>query len=153
MPNTYTQIHLHIIFAVKNRTALISNEWKTRLHQYITGIFQNNHHKMLLINSMPDHLHILIGMRPNQSVSALIQNVKSESTKWINENQFCREKFAWQEGYGAFSYSKSQLGTVIKYIQNQQFHHQKKTFLQEYKDFLNAFEIEWSPEYIFSEPE
>ena len=153
MPNTYTQIHLHFIFAVKYRAALISGNWKEQLHRYITGIFQNNGHKMLQINTMPDHIHILIGMRPNQSVSSLIQNVKSESTKWINENNFCQNKFAWQEGYGAFSYSKSQLGDVIKYIQNQETHHKKKTFLQEYKDFLEAFEVDWNDEYLFVQPE
>jgi REP element-mobilizing transposase RayT len=116
MPNTYTQLHIQFIFAVKYRAALIKNEWKDRLQQYITGIFQNHDHKMLQINNMPDHIHIFIGMRPTQSISNLMQIVKSESTKWINDNNLTSKKFAWQEGYGAFSYSKSHVPNVIKYI-------------------------------------
>jgi REP element-mobilizing transposase RayT len=153
MPNTYTQIHLQFVFAVKYRQALIDKEWKDRLHQYITGIIQNNEHKMLQINSMPDHIHIFIGMRPHQSISALIQNVKTESSKWINEQKLCTKQFRWQEGFGAFSYSKSHVGNVIRYIKNQEQHHSKKTFLEEYKEFLDAFEIEWDERYIFKELE
>jgi len=104
MPNTYTQLHIQFIFAVKYRQALIGSEWKENLHQYITGIFQENQHKMLQINSMPDHVHIFIGMRPHQSISSLIQNVKTESSKWIKTQKVCKVPFAWQEGYGAFSY-------------------------------------------------
>src|SRR5439155_8607904 len=107
MSNTYTQLHIQFVFAVKYRQALIHKEWKERLHQYITGIFQSNKHKMLQINTMPDHIHIFVGYRPHQSISSMIQNVKSESTQWINTNRFARERFAWQDGYGAFSYSKS----------------------------------------------
>ncbi|GAB2806203.1 IS200/IS605 family transposase [Ferruginibacter profundus] len=153
MPNTYTQLHIQFVFAVKNRAALIDAGWKERLHQYITGIFQQHNHKMLQINSMPDHIHIFIGMRPHQSVSALMQIVKSESTKWIKEEKLCNHNFAWQEGYGAFSYAKSQVNDVIRYIQNQEIHHRKETFVEEYKKFLTAFEIEWDERYIFKEPE
>lgn len=153
MPNTYTQLHIHFVFAVKYRAALIDKEWKERLHQYITGIFQQNEHKMLQINSMPDHIHIFIGMRPHQSISSLIQNVKSESSKWIKEQKFCAGPFAWQEGYGAFSYGKSQIDNVIRYIKNQEQHHQKKTFLEEYREFLTLFEIDWDEKYIFKELE
>jgi len=153
MPNTYTQIHIQFIFAVKHRAALIDSTWKERLHQFITGIFQQNNHKMLQINSMPDHIHIFIGMRPHQSASALIQNVKSESSKWIKAENLCRHQFAWQEGYGAFSYSKSHIPDVIRYIQNQEAHHKKITFLDEYKKFLKAFDVEWDEQYIFKEPE
>ncbi len=153
MPNTYTQLHIQFVFAVKYRAALIHPNWKERLHQYITGIIQQNEHKLLQINSMPDHIHIFIGMRPNQSVSTLVQNIKSESTKWIKENGFCKSPFAWQEGYGAFSYSKSHVSNVIHYIQNQEQHHQKKTFLGEYLEFLKAFEIDYDERYIFKEPE
>jgi putative transposase len=153
MPNTYTQLHIQFIFAVKYRQALIDKAWKERLHQYITGIFQENQHKMLQINSMPDHIHILIGMRPHQSISSLIQNVKTESSKWIKTQRVCSVPFAWQEGYGAFSYSKRQAPEVIQYIMNQEKHHQKKSFLDEYKDFLNAFEVDWNDQYIFKEPE
>ena len=152
MPNTYTQLHIQFVFAVKNRAALIGKEWKDELHKYITGIFQQNEHKMLQINSMPDHIHILIGMRPTQSVSAMLQNVKTESSKWIKEKKFCNSVFSWQEGYGAFSYSKSHVHNVIRYIQNQEIHHKKQTFLEEYRHFLKAFEIEYDEQYIFKEP-
>ena len=107
---------------------------------------------MIQINSMPDHIHILVGLRPYQSISSIVQNVKSESTKWINDEGLTPSKFAWQEGYGAFSHSKSQLHRVIRYIQQQEVHHLKKTFLQEYKDFLSLFEIEYDERYIFKEP-
>jgi len=153
MANSYTQLHIQFVFAVKYRAALIGNEWQERLHQYVTGIFQENKHKMLQINSMPDHIHIFIGMRPHQSVSSLMQMVKSESSKWIKRENLCAFQFAWQEGYGAFSYAKSQVGDVIRYIKNQEIHHRKETFLEEYRKFLTAFEIEWDEQYIFKEPE
>lgn len=114
-------------------------------------MIQNNEHKMLQINSMPDHVHMLIGMRPVQSLSSLVQNIKNESSKWINSNRLCDSKFQWQNGFGAFSYSKSQVNTVVKYIQNQELHHSKKTFLEEYISFLDAFEIDWDEKYIFKE--
>jgi putative transposase len=153
MPNSYTQIHIQFVFAVKYRAALINSEWEERLHQYITGIFQQNNHKMLQINSMPDHIHIFIGMRPHQSISSLIQNVKTESSKWIKDQKLCQHPFAWQEGYGAFSYSKSQVPSVVKYVKNQKKHHGKVTFLDEYKKFLTVFEIDWDEQYIFKELE
>ena len=153
MANSYTQIHIQFVFAVKYRAALIGNDWKERLHQYITGIFRENNHKMLQINSMPDHIHILAGTRPHQSISSLIQNVKTESSKWVKAQNFCSQPFAWQEGYGAFSYSKSQVPDVVRYIINQESHHKKMTFLDEYKKFLTLFEIDWNDEYIFMEPE
>lgn len=151
--NTYTQLHIQFVFAVQFRAAMIQKEWKERLHQYITGIFQGNKHKMLQINSMPDHIHIFIGMRPHQSISSLIQNVKSQSTTWINNNGFCKRNFAWQEGYGAFSYSKKDVPNVIRYIQNQEAHHKKQSFLDEYRELLNEFEIDFEEQYIFREPE
>jgi REP element-mobilizing transposase RayT len=153
MANTYTQLHIQLVFAVKYRAALIQKEWKERLHQYITGIIQQNEHKMLQINSMPDHTHILIGMRPTQSLSSLVQNVKAESSKWIKDNKFCRSAFAWQEGFGAFSYSKSQVPDIISYIQNQEVHHKKETFLDEYCRLLKDFEVEYDEKYIFKKPE
>ncbi len=153
MANTYTQLHIQFIFSVQYRAALIDISWKERLHQYVTGIFQNNKHKMLQVNSMPDHIHILIGLRPDQAISSLIQVVKSESTKWINENHLTKTKFAWQGGFGAFSYSKSQLPRVIEYIKNQEMHHKKQTFLEEYKAFLKAFGIDYDDRYLFKEPD
>ena len=152
MANTYTQLHIQFVFAVKYRAALIHADWKERLHQYITGIFQSNDHKMLQVNGMPDHIHIFIGMRPHQSISSLIQNVKAESSKWIKNQNLCRSPFAWQEGYGAFSYSKSHVPDVIRYIQNQEAHHKKEMFLNEYQRMLKAFEIEYDDRYIFKEP-
>jgi REP element-mobilizing transposase RayT len=158
MANTYTQLHIQLVFAVKYRLALIEKEWKERLHQYITGIVQKKQgqeypHKLLQINSMPDHIHILFGLRPHQSISSLAQNIKTESTTWINKNKFCRIPFAWQSGFGAFSYSKSQVDDVIRYIQNQEAHHKKETFLEEYIRILKMFEIEYDERYIFKEPE
>jgi putative transposase len=152
MANTYTQLHIQLVFAIKYRAALIQKEYKERLHQYITGIIQQNEHKLLQINSMPDHIHIFFGMRPHQSISSLVQNVKSESSKWINENGFCRSAFAWQEGFDAFSYSKTHVPDVIRYIQNQEAYHKKETFLDEYKKMLKAFEVEYDERYIFKEP-
>ena len=153
MANTYTQLHIQFVFAVKYRAASIEKEWKDELHKYITGIIQENGHKMLQVNSMPDHIHIFIGMRPTQSIASLVQNVKAESSKWVKDRKFCTSPFAWQEGYGAFSYSKSHVPDVIRYIQNQEAHHQKETFLEEYKKILKAFEIEYDEQYIFKTPE
>ena len=153
MPNTYTQLYIQFVLAVKYRESLIKKEWKDELYKYITGIVQNNKSKILGINGMPDHIHIFIGMRPRQSIAALVQNVKAESSKWIKEKNFCATLFAWQEGYGAFSYSKSHVPDVIRYIQNQEAHHQKETFLDEYRKMLKAFEIEYDEQYMFKEPE
>src|SRR6187401_2446954 len=136
MANTYTRLHIQFVFGVKYRAAMINKTWKERLHGYITGIVQNNNHKMLQINSMPDHIHIFIGLDPEQSISSLMQRVKTDSSAWINDNGFCKSGFSWQKGYGAFSYARSQVDTVIRYIQNQEQHHRKETFLDEYRKFL-----------------
>lgn len=152
MADSFTQLHIQLIFAVKYRASMILPESKATLHKYITGIVQNNKHKMLQINSMPDHIHILLGLRPYQSISSLVQKIKATSNKWINENGFTKSHFAWQEGFGAFSYSKSSLKDVIKYIQNQERHHSQISFLQEYEAFLKAFEIEYDHRNIFKEP-
>lgn len=149
MANTYTQIHIQAIFAVKRRTGLIQKEWKDELYKYITGIIQTHDHKLLAINGMPDHLHVFFGMRPIQSLSDLMQDIKGSSSKWINEKKFIKDKFEWQEGYGAFSYSKSQVPGVIAYVQNQEDHHRKTTFIEEYKSFLEKFEITYDERYIF----
>ncbi len=149
MANTYTQIHIQAVFAVQNRQSLVQNTWENELYKYITGIIQNYGHKVLQINGMPDHIHILFGMRPNQSISELLQQIKKSSTDWINENNFLEKSFSWQSGYGAFSYTKSQIPTVIKYIQNQEEHHKNKSFQEEYLDFLDEYEIEYDERYIF----
>ena len=149
MTNTYTQIHIHSVFVVQNRECIILEHWKDELYKYITGIVKNNKHKLLAINGMPDHIHILIGFRPVQSLSELMQDVKGSSSKWINEKGFVKGRFSWQEGFGAFSYSKSELDNVIKYIHNQQEHHKTKSFQEEYLDLLREFEIEFDEKYIF----
>ena len=151
MPNTYTQLHIQFVFAVKYRDGVIQASWKDELYKYITGIVQQNKHKLISINGMSDHIHILIGMRPHQSISDLMQDVKGNSSKWINEKKLVKGKFEWQEGYGAFSYDKSQMKDVILYIENQEQHHKKKTFREEYLDFLIKFEIEYDEKYIFKE--
>lgn len=152
MADTYTQLHIQIVFAVKYRAALIMDNWRDEFHKYATGIIQKNKHKMLQINSMPDHIHIFIGLRPDQSLSSLVQNLKSETTKWIKQKGFCKSGFAWQNGFGAFSYSKSHVSRVIRYIQNQKAHHSKEKFLNEYRRLLKAFEVEYNEQYIFTEP-
>jgi REP element-mobilizing transposase RayT len=149
MANTYTQIHIQVVFAVQNRRCIIAKSWKDELYQYITGIVKNNGHKLLAINGMPDHIHILFGLRPSQSLSDLMQDIKGSSSKWINENGFIRGKFSWQQGYGAFSYNKSAVPKVIHYIKNQEHHHRKKTFVGEYLELLKEFKIEYDNCYVF----
>ena len=149
MANTYTQIHIQAVFTVRNRQCLIDKEWKDELYKYITGIIQNHSHKVLQINGMPDHIHILFGMRTTQSISDLMKYVKQDSSKWINKKGFVNEKFSWQAGFGAFSYSKSQVPKVINYIKNQENHHKKKSFIDEYLELLDEFEIDFDKRYIF----
>ncbi len=151
MANTYTQIHVQFVFAVKYRNGLIQPSFKDELYRYISGILKPHNHKLLAINRMPDHIHILIGMRPTQSISDLMQDIKGNSSKWINEKNFLKVKFEWQEGYGAFSYSKSHVNNVIDYIKNQEKHHEKESFRDEYLKFLKAFEIEYDERYIFKD--
>jgi putative transposase len=149
MPNTYTQIHLQLVFAVKHRAAVIDPAWKYDLYAYMTGIIQQHNHKLLAVNGMPNHVHIFIGMRPTQALSDLMQQLKQDSSAWINKNGLTKSRFAWQEGYGAFSYGKSQLPAVIKYIANQEEHHQTRSFLEEYRRFLDLFEIDYDERYLF----
>ena len=152
MANTYTQIHLQLIFAVKYREAVITNIWKNELYKYISGIIQQQKHKLIIVNGVADHIHLLIGFRPNQALADLMQDIKGSSSKWINENKFTRSKFSWQEGYGAFSYSHSHLSNVINYIKNQENHHRKITFIDEYKAFLKTYEVEYDERYILKDP-
>lgn len=152
MGNNYTQIHLQLVFAVKYRAALIEDTWKEDLYRYISGIIEQQRHKLIIINGVKDHIHILIGLRPHQSLSELMQDIKGSSSKWINENKLARKRFAWQEGYGAFSYSRSHLPNVIRYIQNQEEHHRKTKFTDEYRAFLKAFEVDYDERYILKEP-
>ena len=133
--------------------SLVQKHWKDELYQYITGIIKNNGHKLLQINGMPDHIHILFGMRPAQSLSSLLQDIKGSSSLWINKKQLVKGKFIWQEGYGAFSYGKSQINDVVQYIKNQETHHQKRTFADEYLEFLKLFDIEYDERYVLKNPE
>ena len=153
MANSYTQVYLQFVFAVKYRNAVIAENWETDLYKYITGIVQNNNHKLICINGMPDHIHIFIGMHTTQTMADLMRDVKANSSKWINDNNLTKEKFEWQKGYGVFSYSKSHAQNVINYINNQKKHHQKENFLKEYTNFLEKFGIEYQIEYIFRELE
>jgi putative transposase len=150
MANTYTQIHIQVVFTVQNRECIISDRWKDELYKYISGIIHNNNHKLLSINGMPDHIHILLGLRPNQSLSELIQDIKGNSSKWINERKFVKGKFSWQEGFGAFSYSKSEISKIADYIDSQKMHHSKKTFSEEYIEMLNEFGVEYDSRYFFT---
>ena len=153
MANTFTQIHIHAVFAVQNRISLISKDWQERLYKYIIAIMQKHGHKVLSIGGMPDHVHILFGSRPIQALSALMQEVKRDSSEWINQSKFVIGKFAWQEGYGAFSYSKSQIPNVANYIENQEEHHAKQSFTEEYRKILDNFGVEYDKRYIFHEIE
>lgn len=153
MANTYTQIHIQLVFVVKFRNGLISLSWKEELYKYIAGIISENNHKLLAINGMPDHLHIFVGLRPTQSISDLCMRVKASSSKWINSKGFLKCRFEWQEGFGAFSYSKVEVPKIINYIRNQETHHKSKSFKEEYEKFLKDFEVDYEERYIFKEPQ
>jgi putative transposase len=153
MANTYTQIHIQAVFVVKYRAGLIQFDWEEQLYKYISGIITTQNHKVLAINGMPDHVHVFFGMRPSQSPSDLMQDVKGSSSKWINENGFVKGRFEWQEGYGAFSYSKSQVDMITNYVKNQKNHHAKTSFKEEYEKLLKEFEISYDDRYIFKEPQ
>ncbi len=149
MANTYTKIYIQIVFAVKGRQNLISKENREELHKFITGIVSHRNQKLYAVFAMPDHVHILVSMSPAISISDLVRDIKAGSSKFINEKRWINGKFNWQEGYGAFSYSKSSVDSVINYILNQEQHHKKKSFKNEYLDLLEKFEIEYSQEYLF----
>ena len=149
MQNTYSQIYIQIVFAVKGRENLIEEKNRNELQKLITGIVSKRNQKMLAIYAMPDHVHILIGMEPDISISDLVRDIKAGSSKFINDSKWINGKFNWQQGFGAFSYSKSHLDNVIKYILNQKEHHEKETFKVEYLNFLEKFGIEYNEKYLF----
>ncbi|MDP3002708.1 MAG: IS200/IS605 family transposase [Bacteroidales bacterium] len=149
MANTYTQCYFHLVFAVKNRDALIKKEWKDEMEMYITGIAQNHRHKVLAIGSMPDHMHILIGYNVNQLIPDLVEEIKTSSNSWIKGKRLSKFKFEWQMGYGAFTHSRSQIDPVIKYILSQEEHHKKKLFKVEYLEMLEKNNVEFNQEYLF----
>ena len=149
MGNTYTQIHIQVVFVVKYRAGVIKEEWEEELFKYITTIVQNNGHKVLQINGMPDHVHLLFGMRPTQDLSILMKQIKMDSSKWINGRSLTPSKFVWQPGYGAFSYSKWDVDKVIRYIKNQKVQHRGTTFKEEYMKLLEDFGIDYDQKYLF----
>ncbi len=147
--NTFSQIYIQVVFAVKGRESLIDKNWEEDLYKYITGIVQNKNQKMLSINGTKNHIHFLIGMKPTCCLSDLVREIKKSSNTFVNEIKTGRRKFNWQDGYGAFSYSHSSLNNVINYIQNQKNHHKKQTFKEEYILFLKKFQIEFNTEHLF----
>ncbi len=148
MSSTYSQMYAQLVFAVKGRPSLIAASWEEELYKYITGITQNKGQKMIAINGMPDHLHIFIGMKPACSLSDLVMEIKKSSNTFIRENNFSKQ-FYWQDGFGAFTYSHSQISEVANYVMNQKVHHKKHTFKQEYFAFLKKFEIDYQEQYLF----
>jgi putative transposase len=149
MANTYSQVYIQTVFAVDGRLSLIRQEFKEELYKYITGIVRNNGQKLIAINGMSDHVHILIGLRPAMALADLIRDIKADSSEFINRKKWVRGRFCWQEGYGAFSYGHSQLGTIIRYIQNQEQHHRRRTFKDEYLTWLKKFEVPFEERFIF----
>ncbi|MGV3684950.1 MAG: IS200/IS605 family transposase [Daejeonella sp.] len=149
MANTYSQLYFQFVFAVKGRQALIPRKYKEELHRYITGLVQNRKAKMLAVHCMPDHVHIFVGFNPTILISGFVREIKVESNEFINNKNWVRGKFAWQEGYGVFSYSHSQIGSVINYILNQESHHQKRTFENEYRQLLEKFEVTFDEQFLF----
>lgn len=149
MADTYTQIYIQVVFAVSGRQNLISKDHKEEIHRYITGIVRNNSQKLIAVNSMPDHLHMPVGLQPDMALSDLVRDVKANTSNFINERRLVRGKFSWREGFGAFSYSHSQLGAVIRYTQNQEQHHKQRSFRDEYLEMLKKFDVAFDSKYIF----
>ncbi|WP_264531740.1 IS200/IS605 family transposase [Flavobacterium sp. N502540] len=151
MASTYSQLYIHIVFTVKGRQNLISKNWKDELYKYMTGIISNKGQKLIAINGMPDHIHILVGLKPDKSISDLVRDIKANSSKFINDKKWINGKFEWQNGFGAFSYSHSHLANIIRYIENQEEHHKAKTFKEEYIGFLESFNVDFKNEYLFDD--
>lgn len=149
MANTFSQIYIQTVFAVENRQSLITPDFKEDLYKYITGIVRNQGQKLIAINGMADHVHILLGLRPAMALANLVREIKADSTNFINEKKMVRGRFNWQEGYGAFSYGHSQLDRIIRYIQRQERHHQKQSFKNEYMTLLRKFDIAFEEKYVF----
>ncbi len=150
MANTYSQIYLHFIFVVRYRESMLKDSFRGDLHRYMTGIVQKKGHKLIAINSVDDHAHIFIGFDVNDKIPDLVRDLKKDSTNYINDKNIFKGKFYWQTGYGVFSYSHSQIDQVVKYIQNQQIHHQKKTFREEYIEFLEKYCVDYNTEFLFN---
>jgi REP element-mobilizing transposase RayT len=146
--STYSQIYVQIVFSVQGRESFIKPEWEDRLHKYIAGFIRNKQQKLIAINGTEDHLHILIGLSPTCCLSDLVRELKKSSNSFINENRLCRYVFRWQEGFGAFSYSRSQIDNVVRYIMNQKKHHARQSYLDEYIGFLKKFDINFEEKYL-----
>ena len=153
MANTYTQIYVHIVFAVEGRQNLIEPAHNDELQKYITGIVSGQQQKLIAINNMPDHVHILVGLKADAALSDLVRDIKAGSSGFINRKGWVRGRFGWQEGFSAFSYSRSQLDAVVRYIQQQQKHHAKKTFREEYVELLEKFGVEYDKRFLFKDNE
>ncbi|MBK6485138.1 MAG: IS200/IS605 family transposase [Chitinophagaceae bacterium] len=149
MAGTFSQIYIQVVFAVKGRQNLIQKAWKDDLHKYMAGIIKGKKQKSIIVNGMPDHIHAFIGLKPAMAVSDLVRDIKNNSTNFINDRKLVKGKFSWQDGYGSFSYGHSQIDKVYKYILNQEQHHRKKTFREEYLDFLKKFEVPYDEKYLF----
>ena len=149
MSGTFSQVYIQVVFAVKGRENLIQTLWKDDLHKYIAGIIKGKNQKPIIVNGMPDHIHAFIGLRPAMPISDLVRDIKNNSSNFVNDHKFVKGRFSWQEGYGAFSYGRSQIETVYSYILNQEKIHQKKTFRQEYLEFLAKFQVEYDEKYLF----
>ena len=149
MAGTYSQIYIQYVFAVKGRENLLHQDWRDEVFQYISAIIKSKDQKPLIVNGMSDHVHAFVSLSPSMSISNLIRDVKNNSSKFINNKQYLRSKFEWQEGYGAFSYSQSQIEKVYKYILNQQYHHSKKSFQEEYTEMLEKFQIDFKEQFLF----
>lgn len=149
MANTFSQIFIQTVFAVSGRLSLIHQDFKEDLYKYITGIVRNHGQKLISINGMPDHVHILIGLKPAMALADLVREIKADSSNFVNKNKWVRGKFSWQEGYGAFSYGHSQLDTIVRYIQNQEKHHSRRSFKSEYLTLLRKFDIAFDDKYVF----
>jgi putative transposase len=149
MPGTFSQIYIQVVFAVKGRENLIANSWKNELNQYIAGTIKGKGQKPIIVNGMPDHIHAFLGLKPAMSISDLVRDIKNNASNFVNEHKYIKGKFAWQEGYGAFSYSHSHIGNVYDYILNQEAHHRKKTFKEEYLDFMKKFDVPFEEKYLF----
>ncbi len=151
MANTYHQIYLQTVFAVKYREAVLDKQWRSIVWGVIGNLINETNCKTLIVNGVEDHVHCFLGLRPVVSISELMKTVKAKSSKYINDNKLTKDHFEWQDGYGVFSYGQSQIDSVYKYIQNQEAHHKKQTFLVEYLEFLKKFKIEYDEKYIFQE--
>lgn len=149
MPGTYSQLYIQIVFAVKGRENLINREWRDELHKYISGIITGKGQKSIIVNGVADHVHCFVGLKPAMAISDLVRDIKNNSSKYVNENGWVKGKFNWQEGFGSFSYSHSHIDNVYQYILNQEQHDKKKTFKQEYLEFLEKFRIEYNEKYLF----